>query len=113
MKIEHYSFGRIIINGKTFNSDVIIYPSRIDSSWWRKEGHRLSIKDLDDVIKAQPDILIVGTGAYGAMKVPKETISYLESKGIKVQVDLTKNAVEIFNKLQSERKVIAAFHLTC
>jgi len=113
MKIERYSFGSITIDGRTYTSDVIIYPERVDPSWWRKEGHILSIKDLDDVIKAKPDLLIVGTGAYGVMKVPKETISYLESKGIEVQIDLTKNAVELFNKLQSDRKVIAAFHLTC
>ena len=113
MKIERYSFGSITIDGSTYTSDVIIYPERVEASWWRKEGHRLSIKDLDDVLKAKPDVLIVGTGAYGVMKVPKETLSYLESKGIEVQFDLTKNAVELFNKLQSRRKVIAAFHLTC
>jgi len=113
MKIERYSFGSITIGGRTYTSDVIIYPEGVDASWWRKEGHSLSIKDLDDVIKAKPDVLIVGTGAYGVMKVPKETISYLESKGIEVQIDLTKNAVELFNKLHSNRKVIAAFHLTC
>lgn len=33
MKIDHYSFGKIIINGKTYPSDVIIYPDSVDSSW--------------------------------------------------------------------------------
>jgi len=113
MKIEHYSFGRIIINGKTYTSDVIIYPERVDASWWRKEGHNLHIVDLKDVINAKPDVLVVGTGSSGLMKVPKETLSHLESKGIEVHVFLTAKAVELFNKLQSNKKVIAAFHLTC
>jgi hypothetical protein len=120
MKIEHYSFGSITIDGKTYTSDVIIYPGRVDASWWRKEGHNLQIVDLTDVIKAKPDVLIAGTGSYGLMKVPQGTISHLESKGIEVHVALTAKAVEIFNKLQSEiqqsgkdKKVIAAFHLTC
>ncbi len=26
MKIDSYSFGKIVINGKTYASDVIIYP---------------------------------------------------------------------------------------
>jgi hypothetical protein len=113
MKIEHYSFGRIIIDSKTYTSDVIIYPGRVDSSWWRKEGHNLQIVDLTDVIKAKPDILVVGTGSSGAMRVPGDTISHLESEGIEVHVERTDKAVELFNKLQKDKKVIAALHLTC
>jgi hypothetical protein len=113
MKIEYYSFGSITIDGKTYTSDVIIYPGRVDSSWWRKEGHNLQIVDLTDVIKAKPDILVVGTGSSGAVRVPKDTISHLESKGIEVHVALTVKAVEIFNKLQKDKIVIAALHLTC
>ena len=113
MRIEYYSFGRIIIDGKTYTSDVIIYPGRVDSSWWRKEGHNLNIVDLTDVINAKPEVLVIGTGSPGLMKVPKETISHLESKGIKVHVALTEKAVEVFNKLQKNKVVIAALHLTC
>ena len=113
MKIEYYSFGRITIDGKTYTSDVIIYPEKVDSSWWRKEGHSLHIVDLTDVINARPEILIVGTGYSGAMVVPGETISHLKSKGIEVYVARTEKAVELFNKLQKDRKVIAALHLTC
>ena len=113
MKIEHYSFGRITIDGKTYTSDVIIYPGRVDSSWWRKEGHYLQVVDLTDVINAKPEVLIIGTGYSGVMVVPKETISHLESKGIEVHVARSEKAVEMFNKLQKEKLVIAALHLTC
>jgi hypothetical protein len=47
------------------------------------------------------------------MVVPKETISHLESKGIEVHVARSEKAVEMFNKLQKEKLVIAALHLTC
>src|SRR3989304_6661984 len=70
MKIEHYSFATITIDGKSYTSDVIIYPERVDSSWWRKQGHSLHIVDLKDVIPAGPEILIVGTGHSGGMVVP-------------------------------------------
>ncbi|MEW6571163.1 MAG: MTH938/NDUFAF3 family protein [Nitrospirota bacterium] len=113
MKIEHYSFGKIVIDGKTYKSDVIIYPEKVDASWWRKEGHRLQIVDLTDVIEAKPEVLIVGTGYSGVMAVPRETISHLESKGIKVLVAHTEKAVEMFNRPSRERRVIAALHLTC
>jgi len=113
MKIEYYSFGRITIDGKTYTSDVIIYPERVDSSWWRKQGHSLHIEDLKDIIPAKPEILVVGTGNTGLMVVPEETMSYLKSKGIEVHVVRTDKATELFNKFQKDKKVIAALHLTC
>jgi hypothetical protein len=120
MEIGHYFFGNITINGRGYTSDVIIYPDRVDSSWWRKEGHNLHVEDLKDVLKAQPDILVIGTGAYGVMRVPKKIVAYLESKGIKMHALKTGEAVDLFNKLQSKTGengkaeiVIAALHLTC
>lgn len=113
MKIEHYSFGRITIDGKTYTSDVIIYPDKVDSSWWRKQGHSLQIEDLKYIVPSKPEILVVGTGHTGLMVVPEETMSYLKSKGIEVHVIRTEKATELFNKLQKDKKVIAALHLTC
>ncbi len=61
MKIDTYSFGKIVIDGRTYTSDVIIYPDHVDASWWRKEGHYLRPVDLTDVVKAKPAVLIIGT----------------------------------------------------
>ncbi len=80
MKIEHYSFGKIVIDGKTYTSDLIIYPDRIDPSWWRKEGHLLQIDDLSDVLKENPDLIIIGTGYSGVMRVSEDVIKFLKSK---------------------------------
>ncbi|MFN3481006.1 MAG: Mth938-like domain-containing protein [Thermodesulfovibrionales bacterium] len=116
MRIDHYSFGRITINGRSYSSDVIIYPERVDSSWWRKEGHLLQPDDLMEIIAAKPDILIVGTGYSGVMDVPIETINYISHRGIELHIERTSKAVEVFNRLQKERpgkKIIAALHLTC
>ena len=116
MKISHYSFGSITIDDKAYTSDVIIYPGRVDSKWWRKEGHYLQPADLTDIINAKPDVLIIGTGASGVMKVPEETLKFVKSKGIEVHTDITSMAVELFNKLVSgkpNKKTIAALHLTC
>jgi hypothetical protein len=113
MKIEHYSFGTITIDGKTYTSDVIIYPDKVDHSWWRKEGHSLRIVDLQNVISFNPAILIVGTGQSGAMVVPEETIAYLKGRNIEAHVLRTGMAVELFNEHQKEKRIVAALHLTC
>ncbi len=109
--IEDYGFGRIVIDGKTYTSDVIIFPGRVLDSWWRKEGHNLSIEDLTEVIEFGPKTLVIGTGASGIMKVKDETREFLESNGIKIIVENTKKACDILNSLGSD--AVGAFHLTC
>jgi hypothetical protein len=113
MKIDSYSFGRIVINGKTYTSDVIIYPARVDDSWWRKEGHLLRFADLSELLQAKPDVLVIGTGYAGVMRVPRETIDLITAQGIEVKVERTSNAVALYNALQNGKMVIAALHITC
>jgi hypothetical protein len=114
MKIEKYSFGLIIINGKEYTKDVIIFPDRVFSPWWRKEGHNLSLKDLEKIVEEKPNLLIIGTGAYGVMKVPNETLEGLKQKNIKPLLAKTGKAVAIYNeKIQNNEDVIACLHLTC
>jgi hypothetical protein len=111
--IESYKFGQILINGKKYNSDLIIFKDSIDDSWWRKEGHNLCIDDIKEIIDKKPDILIIGTGSFGLMKVPLELIKKLESMGIEVIIKKTKDACDEYNTLHQKKNVVAAFHLTC
>ncbi len=113
MKIDSYTFGHIVINGKMYSSDVIIYGDRVDATWWRKEGHRLHPEDLADVLNVRPEILVVGTGYAGVMTVPKMTREHIASHGIDVKVERTGKAVDLFNALQGKKHVIAALHITC
>ena len=114
MKIDAYSFGQIKINGNPYSSDLIIYPDRVDHAWWRTEGHRLQEEDLSEIVKARPDILVIGTGFFGVMSVPETTIEFLKANAIDTKVERTGKAVDVFNALQARSKrVIAALHLTC
>ena len=113
MKIDSYSFGRIVINGKTYTADVIIYPGRVHAPWWRKEGHLLQLEDLTEALQARPDVLVIGTGYAGVMRVPQETVDRIVMLGIEVKVERTSKAVEAYNDLQGATTVIAALHLTC
>ncbi|HEK84970.1 MAG: Mth938-like domain-containing protein [Candidatus Saccharicenans sp.] len=112
MVVEIYSFGRMVIGGKVYNADLIIVGEEIFPNWWRREGHSLCPEDLAVVIEKKPDVLVIGTGAYGAMDVPYETEKYLEEKGIEVIWKPPPEAVEIFNQIAGRKKA-AAFHLTC
>ena len=65
--------------------------------------------DLEEVIKAKPKTLVIGTGYSGMMTVTKEALDLLVGNGIKFIIADTPEAVEIFN--QSD--VACALHLTC
>ena len=67
--IDSYQFGRIVVSGKKYTSDVIIFPDRVTDNWWRKTGHQLCLKDIAEVMTENPEVLVVGTGDSGLMKV--------------------------------------------
>jgi hypothetical protein len=114
MKIDSYSFGRIVIDGTEHTSDVIIYPDRLDAPWWRKEGHLLAPEDLSEVFAYSPKVLVIGTGYNGVMAVPPKTVEAVQEKGIEVHIARTGDAVKLFNRLQREHaRIVAALHLTC
>lgn len=114
MKINSYSFGEMAVLGKKYDKDLIVFPDRILSGWWRKEGHLLEVSDLEEVIKYKPEVLIVGRGASGCMNIPASTIDALDKINIKVISDNTDKAVKIFNEQMSVgKRIVGAFHLTC
>jgi hypothetical protein len=50
MQIDHYGFGHIDIEGRSYDADVIIFPDHVQERWRRREGHRLALDDLGSVI---------------------------------------------------------------
>jgi hypothetical protein len=103
----------MVIDGKTYTQDLIILPDRILDGWWRQQGHLLHTVDLEAVFHAKPDLLIVGQGAYGRMRVPQETRQNLASSNIELIALPTQEAVTRYNTASRERAIAAAFHLTC
>ena len=114
MHIDSYSFGSMTVDGRMYTSDLIIFPNKIISDWWREEGHSLCMGDLKDVMGYRPDILVVGKGASGCMNVPESIREKLEAEQIELIAENTEKACEIFNEqVQEGKRVVGAFHLTC
>jgi len=112
-RIESYSFGKITVDGKAYSSDLIILPGGVRPGWWRKEGHSLHRDDLQEVIEARPDVLVIGTGNVGLMQVPQETVECLTAHGVRVEMERTAAACQRYNELAKTEQVAAALHLTC
>jgi len=115
MHIDSYQFGEIIIDGKCYTADVIIYPEQVKSNWWRKEGHELCLEDIHEVLENKPKTIIVGTGAANCMRILPETEKYLLSQGIKLTALPTEKAIKTYNQLiaAGEKNIVACLHLTC
>ncbi len=112
--ISEYKFGKMVIDGQTYFHDLIVTPDEVLPEWWRKESHRLAIEDIQPVITSKrPEILIVGTGKFGMMKIPEETLLWLQKEGIELVAQRTTMAVRLFNEISRSKRVVGAFHLTC
>ncbi|MFZ3135969.1 MAG: MTH938/NDUFAF3 family protein, partial [Thermodesulfovibrionales bacterium] len=110
---DSYSFGNIKIDGKKFIKDLVIFPEKINSSWRIKIGHLLSEDDIAEILDYKPEILIIGTGASGLMKVDDKVKEKVRSLGIEFIIKKTSEAVSEYNRIYKDKKVACALHLTC
>jgi hypothetical protein len=114
MRIDSCEFGSIVIDGRKYTSDLIIYPDgRVETSWRRRFGHRLSGDDIGELIASGPDVIVAGTGLSGLVKPEEELEELLHNMAIEFFPAPNQQALEIYNELSTKKKVGACFHLTC
>jgi hypothetical protein len=111
-RIDHYEFGRIVVDGGEETKDLIILPDRVVRNWWRQDGHALVLDDLNDVLDDLPSHLVVGTGADGRMRPDPDAVRQLQQRGVAVEALPTAQAVRRFGELDPANTA-AALHLTC
>jgi len=64
-------------------------------------------------LEVKPEILIVGTGASGVMRVSDEVKAKMKELGVELIVQNTDRACQEHNKISSQKKTITCLHLTC
>jgi hypothetical protein len=114
--LEDFSFGSLRIDGKTYETDVVIDRGRIrkrkkkPSKQFRGDfGHTpLSIAEG---IPWKCRRLVIGTGAYGNLPVMDEVQREAARREIKLIVLPTSQAMEILN--DDPEGTNAILHLTC
>lgn len=109
MKIEHYSFGSFIVDGKEYRSDIKLVESEV-RIW---HNHGLNLEDVRDVVDAKPSTIIIGTGSVGVVDVNEEIIDFIKGKGIKLIIAKTAQACKLYNELSKKENVAAILHSTC
>ena len=111
--IDRFEFGAIVIDGQTYESDVIIFPDGAVEQWQRKDEHVLRPQDLDKIIKAEAEAVIIGLGTVGNLRVRPRAEKRLQEAGIEVMAYKTNKACGTYRELRNQRKVAAVLHITC
>ena len=57
-RVDHYEFGRVVVDGRQETSDLIVLPDRVVRHWWRHDGHALVPDDLAEVLDELPSRLV-------------------------------------------------------
>ena len=114
--ITHYTFGKMTIDSKDFDGDLVILPGGEVKSWPIDLGtHMLSTDDIAPMITDGVKSIIIGTGNAGAVELSDEVrklLDKLKEEGIQVFVGKSGSAVKQFNSTAKEG-LLAFFHLNC
>ena len=110
MPIDATEFGSITIEGKTYDHDVIIRLSgRVEKRRKRlsKEqygtSHVISKAEAKFVFEKGCDLLIVGAGQEGNVRMSPEASGYFDKKHCRVVIQRTPEAILTFNRSATGR----------
>jgi hypothetical protein len=115
--INHISWGHMEIDGLGKGRDFKLYPGGGREWDWKETNthHVPGIQpaDVQELIDKGSKIIVLTRGMDLVLQTCPETLELLNTNGIKVYVEETKAAVEIYNKLAETEMVGGLFHSTC
>lgn len=118
MKIDGTTFGEIVIDGKTYNHDVIVRLSGEITKRKKKlskrlygTSHVLSKDEAKFLFEKGCEQVIIGSGQFGNMELSQEAKAYFAKHDCQVLLKPTTEAIGVFNR--SRAKKIGLFHVTC
>ncbi|MBC7097528.1 hypothetical protein H5T52_00145 [Candidatus Bipolaricaulota bacterium] len=112
MRLSGYRFGRIQVEGEVWTQDIMVLTGQV-RPWQRREGHRVHPEDLEAALAEGPELIIVGTGFSGLLKLTPEAEESTRRRGIELLATKTAEAVEAYNELSPTKRTCALLHLTC
>ena len=125
MRIIETGFGYVVIDGIRYGHDIVVCnnsvfkrPKDLSRRYRGLFGHTpLSRRELEYIVSEicrDFEYIVIGTGQYGALPVPDDTLVLLKGLGARVVVDKTPRVVDIINDLAAPgRRILAIIHVTC
>jgi hypothetical protein len=117
-RIDGTEFGSITIDGQEIDHDVII---RLDGRVKKRKkqlskskhgtSHLISLAEAEYVYEKDAELLIIGTGQQGLVRLDDEAQRFLVEKSCRVVALPTPEAIRAWNG--AEDNAIGLFHVTC
>ncbi len=116
MRIIHFEFGALDVDGITYEHDIVIDQGDIHK---RKKKASKKFRDafghtplsLEENIPWRCTRLVVGTGAYGRLPVMDAVRREADERGVQLIVLPTAEAIKVLQK--GTGKINAVLHVTC
>ena len=118
VKIDKFSFGSIVIDGKKYRKDALIFA---DGTVKKRKGaflmfgsHNIKKEEIEELVQAEPEMIIVGTGTDGKANLAPGIEDWAKERNLNLIVQPSHEAVAKLNELAEQKKKVAALiHITC
>ena len=114
--INSIKFGSITVDGRIYDREdnyIVFWDDGI-IGLHTAERHVFGRPELEMILKKDPEMVIVGTGTSGLLRVSEEVRSLCRQKGVELVEMVSRTAIERFNEAFNQGKKVAAFiHVTC
>lgn len=121
-KILNQSWGRMEIedpDGHTRRyKDAKLFPGGSRAWDWNETGtsHRPGVQtaDVEEVLDHGAEVVVLSRGVHERLRVPDETVRWVEARGAEAVVLQTEDAVRRYEELREAGKPVGGlFHSTC
>jgi len=111
-------WGKMRVEGLPAGKDFKLWPGGGRSWDWGEHGtghgNGIQVGDVEELIANGCQIVILTSGRFKRLKIPPQTIAFLEQRGIDVRVTETEKGIELYNELARRGEPVGGlFHSTC
>lgn len=117
-KITHISWGNMEVDGLGKGRDFKLYPGGgREWDWAEADTHHvpgIQPADVQELLEKGCEVVVLSRGMQLVLQTCPETLQTLQDKNIRVYVEETRAAVEIYNQLAEKHELVGGlFHSTC
>jgi hypothetical protein len=117
-KIDRFSFGSIVIDGRSYDRDVFLHADgsveKRKGGFWKFGSHSIKKTEIEKLLQSKPEVLVIGTGTQGKAELAADANALIKESKLQVVIVPSGDAVERVNQITGQGKRVAALiHITC